>query len=289
MRKRVLVVGDRRRPGVPEGVARHRKFLESRLDLVAVDLEEAVDLAKATADLVLVFGGDGSILRVARRLGTNAIPVLGVNYGQVGFLVDLEEDELEVGVERWLAGEASTSERTRLRVRLLRDGRVRGDSLAFNDAVVGRRDLGRMVDVAVAIDGQPAVSYSGDGLIVATATGSTAHALAAGGPFVEPTVDAVILVPIACHALSTRPLVIRKTHRVELSVRGSRAPGTVSVDGSVPVPLEERDVVEIGDAGAPLTLVHASGRSFYDALRAKLGWSGRPAHERERPDGTRAR
>jgi NAD+ kinase len=140
-----------------------------------------------------------------------------------------------------------------------------------------------MFDVDVAIDGSRAVSFSGDGLIVATATGSTAHALAAGGPIVEPTVDAMLLVPIAPHSLSTRPLVIRGTHRVELSFRGNRSPGSVTVDGATPTSLEEEDVVEISDAGSPLTLVHPSGRSFFDALRTKLGWRGRPEVQRDGP------
>lgn len=285
MKRRVIVVGDRRRPGVPEGVARHRAFLEARLDVAAVDLDGETDLSRAQADLVLVFGGDGSILRAARRLGANPVPVLGVNYGQFGFLADLEPDGVEEGIVRWLRGEYFTTQRARLRARILRGATVREDSLAFNDVVVGRAALGRMVDVDVAIDGHRAVSYAGDGLIVATATGSTAHALAGGGPIVEPTVDAVLLVPIACFALSARPLVIRGSHRIELSVADSRSPGTVTVDGGDPVPLEERDIVEIADAGAPLTLVHPSGRSFFDALRTKLGWRGRPEHARERPRG----
>ena len=277
----MILVGDRRKAGVSAGMARHRPFLAARLDVVAEDLDGQVDLSAAKADLLLVFGGDGSILRVARRLGTNPLPVLGVNYGQFGFLADLEPDDFEAGIERWLAGTCASSLRHRFLVRSLRRGEERTRALVFNDVVIGRRTLGGMVDVDVAIDGRRAVTYSGDGLIAATATGSTAHALAAGGPIVEPTVDALLLVPIAPHALSARPLVLPATHRVELSVSPRRGPGVVTLDGADAFELGGEDVVEVTDAKAPVTLVHASGRSFYDALRSKLGWRGRPAYGKD--------
>ena len=292
MKPTVLIVGDRRKSGVSEGVAAHLPLLRSILDVRAVDLEEREDLRSVQADLVLVFGGDGSILHVARRLGTNPIPVLGVNYGKFGFLTALEPDRLEVGIRRWLDGEAQTSERHRMLVRFLCDGEEVSRTLAFNDVVVGRKAIGGMVDVDVGIDGRRAVTFAGDGLIVATATGSTAHALAAGGPLVEPTAPVVVLVPIAPHALSARPLVVPKTHSIQLSVGGRKRPGGVTIDGLKPVSLRRRDVVDISDAKAPLVLVHPEGRSFYDALRRKLGWRGRPRyggdeeHWEEKPEPT---
>ena len=278
---RVLIVGDRRRKGVAEGVALHRPFLEKHLELVGEDLDEGVDLSQAEADLVLVFGGDGSILHVARRLSTNPVPVLGVNYGRFGFLADLAPDQLEEGIRRWLEGDFVVSRRARLKVRFLHEGAVTWDWLALNDVVVGRRDIGRMVDVDVRIDGHMAVSYAGDGLILATPTGSTAHALAAGGPLLDPTVDAVVMVPIAPHSLATRPLVLTGSHRIVLTVRESRAAGQVTVDGAPPVDLGHGDAVEVFDAGAPLSLVRVFGGPFYEALRAKLGWRGRPVYLQE--------
>jgi NAD+ kinase len=275
-RPRVLVVGDRRRPGVAEGVARHQPFLERTVEVVGVDLDERLDLATAHADLVLVFGGDGSILHVARRLGTHRVPVLGVNHGRFGFLADLEPDHLERGIRRWLEGRFTLSERMRLRVRLRPERGEAREWLALNDVVVGRSDLGRMVDVDLRVDEARAVSYAGDGLIVATPTGSTAHALAAGGPILDPSVNALIVVPVAPHALAARPLVLAGTHRIELSVGGSRAPAQVTVDGSGPLPVGEGDRVEVQDATAPLSLVRVSPGTFYETLRTKLGWSGRP-------------
>jgi NAD+ kinase len=164
----------------------------------------------------------------------------------------------------------------RLRVRVAWESGTSEEALALNDVVVGREALGRMVDLEVRIDGRRAVGYSGDGLIVATATGSTAHALAAGGPLLEPSVGAFVLVPIAPHALATRPLVLPSTHAIEVAIAPGRGGGCVTVDGAPPLPLGPGDRVQVEDARAPLTLVHASGASFYDALRRKLGWRGRP-------------
>lgn len=280
MRPSVLVVGDRRKKGVSEGVVAHLPLLETYVDIQAVDLDQEVDLSRTRADLVLVFGGDGSILHVARRLGMNPLPVLGVNYGQFGFLADLEPEDLETGIQRWLSGDYVTTQRSRLLARFLRRGREISRVLAFNDVVVGCGRLGGMVDVDVGINGRPAVTYSGDGLIVATATGSTAHALAAGGPLVEPTAETVLLVPIAPHALSARSLVVPAAHHIQLSIGGRKRRGAVTVDGARSQPFQQGDLMDIVDAKAPLTLIHPSGRSFYDALRHKLGWRGRSNYGR---------
>ena len=269
------MVGDRRRAGVLAAVERHRAFLERRVRVLAVDLDDRVDLSEAEADLVLVFGGDGSILHVARRLGRNPLPVLGVNYGRFGYLADVEPDELEQGLDRWLAGDSTVVPRSRMAVRVRGAGGAREESLALNDVVVARSQVGRMVDVEVRIDGRAALGISGDGLIVATSTGSTAHALSAGGPIVEPSVDALVLVPIAPHSLAHRAIVLPATHRLELVPDASRLAASVTVDGNVPELLGPGDVVEVENAASPLHLVHVSKTSFYDALRTKLGWAGR--------------
>ncbi len=282
-RPRVLIVGDRRRKGVAEGVADHRDFLEQHLEIVAVDLDTDIDLSNVDADFILVFGGDGSILHVARRLADNPIPILGVNYGRFGFLADVSPGNLEEGIRNYLAGKFTTSERTRLRVRFLKDGAVEHEELAFNDVVLGRDNIGRMVDVDVRIDGREAIRYSGDGLILATATGSTAHAMAAGGPLLDPTVNAIVMAPIAPHSLATRPVVLAGDHRIELQCGESRSPASVTVDGAEPYPLTADHVVEVFDAHVPVRLLRVSGRPFYDALRSKLGWRGRPSYREEDP------
>jgi NAD+ kinase len=287
-RRSVLVVGDRRRAGVAEAVRRHRPFLERTVDLLDVDLEDRVDLARAKADLVLVFGGDGSILHVARRLGRNPLPVLGVNYGRFGYLADVEPGELETAVKRWLSGDVRLVERQRLAVRVLRGGKGVDQGLALNDVVIARDQAGRMVDVDVRIDGRLALGVSGDGLIVATATGSTAHALSAGGPLLEPTVRALVLVPIAPHSLAHRALVLAADRRIELRPQAGREPARVVLDGRPGDLLEPGDTVEVKGSPDALTLVHVSKTTFYDALREKLGWTGRVRPPAARPPGRRS-
>ena len=275
MKPRALIVGDRRKPGVEEGVRAATPFLRSRLDVEQVD-PDVFDLSTAKADLILVFGGDGSLLYVARHLGSNPIPVLGVNHGRFGWLAELQPDELEKGVDAFVRGEATIAERARLRCAVRAGGTVRGEALALNDAVVGRRTLGRMVDVEVRIDGRDAIAVAGDGLIVATPSGSTAHALSAGGPILEPTLPAMVLVPICPHALTNRPVIVPLSSRVELRVRPDRERAVVTFDGQEPVDLGPDDVVTVEDAHSPLRLVAVGGRSYFDALRLKFGWAGRP-------------
>jgi NAD+ kinase len=284
-RRQVLVVGDRRRQGVSEAVRRHRPFLDRLVDVLDVDLEDRVDLAKARADLVLVFGGDGSILHVARRLGENPLHVLGVNYGRFGYLADVEPDDFEPALERWVAGESSVVPRLRLEVQVRREGRRAVQGLALNDVVVARDQAGRMVDVDVRIDGRPALGISGDGLIVATPTGSTAHALSAGGPLLEPTVNAVVLVPIAPHSLAHRALVLSADHAIELCPGLGRASASLVLDGRAAADLRAGDTVHVKGSRSPLHLVQVSRTTFYDALREKLGWSGRVRPPRPEGDG----
>ncbi len=275
-RPSVLIVGDRRHPGVAEGVSRHGRRLGERLEIVDIDLDERVDLAAARADLVLVFGGDGSILHLARRLGTNPLPVLGVNYGRFGFLADLSPDQVDEGITRWLEGKAELNRRTRLDVTWRRPDGIAGRWIALNDVVVGRSELGRMVDVDVGIDGRHAIRLSGDGLILATPTGSSAHAVAAGGPLLDPELGAFVMVPIAPHSLATRPLVLSGRHTFRLTVSGSRSPANFTVDGAPAEPFAPGDAIDVVESDSPLTLVRPFGGPFYETLRSKLGWRGRP-------------
>jgi NAD+ kinase len=286
VKPRALIVGDRRRPGVVEGVEAALPFLRSRLD-VEIDLDERLDLARAKADLVLVFGGDGAFLFVANRLGTNPIPVLGVNFGRLGWLAQLQPEDLETGVDAFLEGRASVTERARLRCTHRLDSRVVDEGLALNDVVVGRATLGKMVEIDVRIDGQSAITVAGDGLIVSTATGSTAHALSAGGPLLVPGLGAVVLVPICPHALGNRPLVVSRASRIEMVLGSERGPAVVTVDGREPRELSAGETVEVTDAHAPLRVVSIAGRSYYDLLRERLGWKGRPEY-RVRPASARA-
>jgi NAD+ kinase len=285
---RVLIVGDRRKQGVRQGVERALPYLRSRLTVVGVDLDERLDLARARADLVLVFGGDGSFLYVANRLQENAIPVLGVNFGRLGWLAEIQPEALEAGIESYVAGRYTISERARLRCVHRLGRRVRDVGLALNDVVVGRRALGRMVDLDVRVDGRGAIAVAADGLIVSTASGSTAHALAAGGPLVLPGMGAVVLVPICPHALGNRPLVLPLASRIEVELRADqRGEASVVIDGRKPRDLRPGEIVEVTDAHAPLRVVSVTGHSYFDLLREKLGWKGRPEYRPSEPPAPR--
>ena len=162
---------------------------------------------------------------------------------------------------------------------------MRSEALALNDVVVGRRTLGRMVDLDVRIDGREAISVAGDGLIVSTPSGSTAHALSAGGPILEPTVPAMVLVPICPHALSNRPLVVPLSSQIELRVRADRSPAVVTTDGREPRDLAPGATVEVSDAASPLRVVSVTGRSYYDSLRVKFGWAATPKYRADEGAG----
>jgi NAD+ kinase len=231
-------------------VKRALPAVRKRLDVVAVDLAEKLDLSSAQADLVLVFGGDGSFLYVAHRLKTNPIPVLGVNFGRLGWLAELQPDELEEGLDAFVAGRYRVSDRSRLRCEHRLGKRVVDEGLALNDVVVGRATLGKMVEIDVRIDGQSAITVAGDGLIVSTAAGSTAHALSAGGPLLVPGLNAVVLVPICPHALGNRPLVVSVRRASSSSSAPSARYRRRHRGRPRRAPLSPGETVEVSDAHA---------------------------------------
>jgi NAD+ kinase len=219
------------------------------------------------------------------------VPILGVNFGSLGFLTEITLDELYVSLESVLDGTAQIDERLMLRARTLRNGTVYSQRYALNDVVITKGALSRIIDLAVVIGDLPVMRVRADGLIVASPTGSTAYNLGAGGPIVHPAVDALLLTPIAPHMLTNRPIVIPASS--EISVRRSgdpvAAPGGlasarpdhkmdevfVTVDGQSGHPLDQDDVISITRAERPLRLVRASARTYFDVLRQKLKWSER--------------
>lgn len=242
--------------------------------LVRWPVVDRPELAGA-ADVVVAFGGDGTLLDAARAVAHSAgdAPLVGVNVGRLGFLTAFGRDDLEAGLEALVAG------RTRLESRLLLSGAVRSGSissppqLALNDIVITRGALSRMIEVEVRVDEQSVCRVKADGLIVATATGSTAYTLSAGGPVVHPSVDAIVLTPIAPHTLTLRPIVLPATSRIALHpVVAPRSDLLVTVDGQIGIPVAEGDVVEITRAARVLRLLHLSTRTHFDVLREKLMW-----------------
>jgi NAD+ kinase len=225
-------------------------------------------------DLVVVLGGDGTLLSMARAVGDLGVPILGVNLGGLGFLTATTLDEMLPALEGVLAGRMAFEERMMLAARLVRGGQTAGEHIALNDVVITKSAMSRIIELAVSVDGRHATSYRADGLIIATPTGSTAYNLSVGGPILFPTLDAVVLTPIAPHTLSNRPIVLPATQRVEVTLRGDQEV-MLTMDGQVGVHLRERDVVQVEKAHARIRLLRFPHKDFFSVLRTKLKWGER--------------
>jgi NAD+ kinase len=224
------------------------------------------------ADLLVVLGGDGTLLSVAREVAARAVPILGVNLGTLGFLAEFAPREEREILERVLRGDYTTVERMRLDVRALRGERELFRSHALNDAVIARTDLSRMIDLEVAADAVPVTTYHGDGLIVATPTGSTAYTLSAGGPILMPGARVFVLTPICPHALAQRPLVLPDSTHLAIQVHPREGAAHLTVDGQLGLALEEGDRIEVAASAHPAHFIASPFRSRFDVLRTKLGW-----------------
>lgn len=222
-------------------------------------------------DCLLVLGGDGTLLHAARLASAAGTPLLGINLGQLGFLAELEPDDIFAGLERLLAGQYWLEERMMLASELEREGRVQALVTALNDVVIAKGAFSRMLELETCVNGVHVTTYLADGLIMASPTGSTAYSLAAGGPLVAPEVEAIILTPICPHTFYVRPLVIpaEKTVQVTLATAAG-AEVMLTVDGQVGYDLGQGDVIRVGRAGVRARLVRFGEHDFYSTLRRKL-------------------
>ncbi len=238
--------------------------------------DAVMDLAElpARVDLAVVVGGDGTLISCARLMAERGVPLVGVNLGRLGFLTDIPADGLEGAIQSVLAGEFAPEQRTLLHGVVRRGGEALFNAAAMNDVVVSRGAMGSMIEFAVTVDGEFIYSLRADGLIVSTPTGSTAYALSAGGPILHPALSAIALVPISPHTLSNRPVAIRGSSRVEITlVRGADARANFDVQAYWE--LEPGDVVSVSAAPRPATLLHPRGYRYFAMLRQKLRWSER--------------
>ena len=230
-------------------------------------------------DMVLVLGGDGTLLAMANRIAQASvdIPILAVNFGSLGFLTEITLPELYPSLESVLAGTAGIDHRRMLRALTHRDHQVLTDRLVLNDVVITKGALSSIIDLSVSVRDQFVTKFRADGLIIASPTGSTAYNLAAGGPIVHPAVEALVLTPIAPHTLTNRPIVIPASSevRVQPSVDGPNQEGFVSFDGQFGFQLQGSDVVSVVQASRPLRVVRASARNYFAVLREKLKWGER--------------
>jgi NAD+ kinase len=228
----------------------------------------------AKADLTVVVGGDGTLIACARLMAERGVPLVGVNLGRLGFLTDIPADALEGAITSVLDGEFLSEQRTMLSGAVRRGKKTVFSTLAFNDIVVSRGAVGSMIEFAVTVDGEFIYSLRADGVIVATPTGSTAYALSAGGPILHPALQALALVPISPHILSNRPVAIRGTSKVEITLmRGVEARANFDVQAFWE--LEPGDVVLVSAAPRAATLLPPKGYRYFSMLRQKLRWNER--------------
>lgn len=233
------------------------------------------DAVPEGTDLMLVLGGDGTLLSVARMVEKTDIPLLGINLGSLGFLTEMGIDEIYDSLEQVLMGNYQLEERVRLRVRLMRGGREVGTYKVLNDVVINKGALARMIDLEARVDGHPITNYKADGLIVGTPTGSTAYSLAAGGPIIEPTLDVIVISPICPHTLTNRPLVVPGSSSIQLQLSSDSGKVYLTLDGQEGTQLEQGDIVLINEADRRLRLIRTGDRTFFDVLSTKLHWGHR--------------
>ncbi len=224
------------------------------------------------ADLIVVLGGDGTLLSVAHLVNRPKVLILGVNLGGLGFMTEVSADELESVLDKTLAGNFSVEERMTLKFTVSGKKGKREEFRVLNDGVIMKGARARLINLETHVDGEYLCTYRADGLIISTPTGSTAYSLAAGGPILYPSLGAVVLAPICPHTLTQRPIVVPSKSQIRVSLRSFGDTVILSPDGTQGVLLENGAVVEIQDFGVPVSLVKAPSRGYFEILRSKLKW-----------------
>jgi NAD+ kinase len=224
------------------------------------------------SQLLLVLGGDGTMLAAAHLAAPRGIPILPINMGSLGFLTSFTMEELHPALDDTLEGRYSLSERVMIRVELERSGKVIEDQQVLNEVVINKGALARMIVMELVIDGDFVCRYRADGLIVASPTGSTAYSLSAGGPIVHPAVESFVITPICPHTLSDRPLVVRDSSSIEMQLSGSAEPVFLTLDGQRGIPLQPTDRVRVSRAKELLKLIQPPNKRYFEILRSKLKW-----------------
>jgi NAD+ kinase len=229
----------------------------------------------AQVDLLIVLGGDGTLLAAARALNRKPVPILAVNLGALGFLTEITREELYPTLEMVVAGTHQTDHRVQIEGELMRADEILTPFLALNDVVLNKGAIARILDFEVRVNGEKVSTYKSDGLIVSTPTGSTAYSLAAGGPIVTPSVEAFLVTPICAHTLTHRPLVLPNTVEIEVTVKSLREAAYLTVDGQVGIAAHSEDVLRIRKADSIVELVRPPATSYFEILQRKLKWGER--------------
>ncbi len=271
----IAIVARRNDPHVTEPM----QVLSDHLRKAGIKL--LADDATRDADLIIAIGGDGTILYASSLARDTGTPILGINRGRLGFLADVTPAEMIDSVDHVLRGDYTTDSRLMLEARLLASSGEEITAVALNDVVLQRSQTGRMVDFETRISGRYVNTHSGDGLIVATPTGSTAYALSCGGPIIEPQLDALVVVPVCPHTLTDRPIVISAQQTIEIKlIERDDTKAEITVDGFSMGSIRPDDSLHICAASHRVTLVHPPGYDFYGILRSKLFW-GRDNRNRD--------
>jgi NAD+ kinase len=286
---RVALIGKLKSPEIAQSLRDVTALLKERGCEVLLEKETAAELGApgldydalgARAQLAVVVGGDGTMLAAARSLVRHGVPLTGVNQGRLGFMTDIGHDDMRAGIGAILDGRSTLEERAMLEAQIVRGGRTLLSTIALNEAVLGKGGQGRLIEFELSIDGEFVYKLRGDGVIVATPTGSTAYALSAQGPILHPSVPGLALVPLAPHTLSARPVSVSDRSVIDIAlVHGNDA--RAHFDGFGLTEMAEGDRLVLRRSAQTVRLVHPPGYRYFATLREKLGWSEAPEKTRK--------
>ncbi|WP_292935655.1 NAD kinase [Noviherbaspirillum sp.] len=286
--KTIAIIGKYMAAGIEHSLSEIADFLTKAGHTVVFETETAQNVAldgvaKMTpteigenADVAIVVGGDGTMLGIARQLAPYKVPLIGINQGRLGFMTDISQEGMMPVLADMLCGKLDSEQRSLLEGSVIRGGETIFHALAFNDVVVARGATTGMAELKVEVDGHFMYNQRSDGLIVSTPTGSTAYALSAGGPLLHPNLSGIVLVPIAPHALSNRPIVVSDSCTIDIEIMGGRDI-SVNFDMQSLASLQHHDRIIIRRSAHTITFLHPKGWSYYDTLREKLHWHEYPS------------
>lgn len=270
----ILLGSGDRRPGVKSAFNELRPIIEKYLEIVHEDLDYSSDLNEVNADLAIVLGGDGSILRAARKMGRRQLPVLGVNLGRLGFLADIQPDDLKKALELLSSGDIRLVDHLMMRCEVFDGEEKIFDEIGLNEVAFLGGPPFNIQRIDLTVDGEFATSYSCDGLIISTPIGSTAHNLSAGGPILRKNLQAFVISPICPHTLTVRPVVDTAERVYEICIKQPNDSTSIVLDGQVLCAVTERHSIKIQKADSIFQLIEIAGKGYYRTLREKLGWRG---------------
>ncbi len=278
--RRVYLLGNPDKKEAKSVLDALREFAATRCDVVGVSMgRDGKEATAAQPDRIVVLGGDGTLIGAARSLGANQVPLIGVNVGKLGFLAEFSLEELKQHFDRAMSDDSLVSHRTVLEISILRDGVVKERSLAINDCVIQAGPPFRIINLGISIHGEHLTDVGGDGLIVCTPSGSTAHNLSAGGPIMQPDVDAIILTPMNPHSLTHKPLVVDRESVIEIVASTVNEGTTAIIDGQVSYALRPGDRVAVRRFSSDFLLVRNPQHAKWHNLMTKLHWGQSPTYE----------